>query len=124
MKIRLFKFLFCTALSCWGLVLSWIALSGLFNALFFEPLNFTYTKDNIILEFVLCTLIWSAWFYYFKISIKWIKYNYVEKLPRIIGATLGITCILITGGYGLFIALPSIILMLYIHYNVPYDQQA
>jgi|LLEJ01.1.fsa_nt_gi hypothetical protein len=121
---RIVIFVICTVLSSWGIIASWGAATNLYNALFFEPINFTNTRDNIFLKFFICILFWSAWFYYLKISIKWIKYNSVEKRHRVIGATLGLTSVMVTAGYGFFFAIPSVMLMFYIHFNVPYARPA
>jgi hypothetical protein len=69
-------------------------------------------------------LAWVAWGVYFIINYRWIRFGYVEKNIRVIGASIGTCALLFSHPYGFLLVLPAVFLMLYIHFKAPYANKA
>lgn len=113
MIIRILVVILFTIPSFIGLILSFAMLGKLSSCLSGGPCELDY------LGFLFST----AWYFYFIICYRWIKDCAVAKKTRMLGAFFGGISILVSAGFGLLFTLPSVVLMLYIHFNVPYKKQ-
>lgn len=81
-----------------------------------------FENTKCITGILLVTLIWTAWIFYFLICYQWVRYGYVAKNYRRLGAVFGTLAFILTI-YGFLFVLPAVVLMLYIHFKVPYEKQ-
>ena len=120
---KLTFFIICSLLSLPALILSLGLASDIYNILFstyYQDLVFT---KKVMSKIFFLSLILLAWFLYFKINYHWIKYGVVVRNLRLLGATVGFSCIVLTLGLGFYYALPAVILMFYIHLFTPYPEE-
>lgn len=103
--LRLIIAICCTALSYMGLATAFVGWT------LYKSFNISPTQDPF---FYLFPLLWAAaWVAYFLILLFWIKNGYAPKPLMIIGTTLG-TLSIIPFPLGVILALPAIILMIYV----------
>ncbi len=119
MIYRLLVFLLCTSFSYMGIGFTLGGIEEIISCLMGDFC--TWNKyDNPLLVSLPVILFCTAWLLYFLISYNWIRHKAVSKNLRILGGSIGSISIIITVGMGLLFVLPSVILMLYIHFRVPY----
>lgn len=127
MKIRLITFITFTILSCLPLYMSFEVKPRNLAKIWAEC-EFSVTEDKRCTKLTLLSmsaaLVWSAWVLYFIISYRWVRFGYVGKNIRIIGAVLGSLALFSVPLFGAVYVLPAVLLMLYIHIRVPYNAQA
>jgi hypothetical protein len=119
MIYRIMAVLICTTLSFYGVFLSFGGAVNIFTCIAEGTCKFEYNAKGafvIVSTLILCT----AWLFYFAICYRWIMDLPVRKKTRIIGATLGCICILLTAGVGLFFTFLSVGLMIHIYRTAPY----
>ncbi|MDO4794399.1 MAG: hypothetical protein Q4A28_00440 [Brachymonas sp.] len=97
MKYRLLIAIACTALS-------------------FKAFEATFRHQGLL--FIL------AWTAYFLILYFWIRYDRAPKALMITGSILGTLSVLGSFLVGLLLALPSVLLMLYVHIHSLYTKEA
>ena len=124
MKTRLSIFIICSLLS--GLTISTslevpinqiAMLIGKFGS---SCLDNSWCTERLYVSIIRAILWPTAWGFYFIISYRWVRFGYVGKKIRIAGATVGTCALLASHIFGIFLTLPAIILMLHIHFKVPY----
>ena len=119
MIYRIIAVLACTTLSFLGLLLPFWEAGNIFTCLAERSCNFEYNAKGaftIVSVIIFCI----AWFFYFAICYSWIMGRPVRKKTRILGATFGCICILMTAGIGLFFTYLSVGLMIHIYRTAPY----
>lgn len=121
MKSRIFLIVLCTALSFFGISWTLQGLGEVLDCAFGDECKCSWDNDDNPLFLGISVIVMlAAWACYCLICYKWAMNNYVEKKLRVIGASFGVACILMTAGFGLLFAFPAVALMLYIHFRVPY----
>ena len=126
-KIRLITFISFTILSILPLYMSFEVKPKVLAETYAEcELSNTENKrcDKLALLSISGVLVWSAWTLYFIICYRWVRFGYVGKNIRILGAIVGSLAILSVPLYGAIYVLPAVLLMLYVHFRVPYSVQA
>ncbi|OMH33543.1 hypothetical protein [Motiliproteus sp. MSK22-1] len=128
MKKKLAAFIICTLLSMVPIVLSFGILPRQVASIIaqFGPscAENSWCAERLSSITVFAVLAWSAWGLYFIINYRWIRFGYVEKKIRILGAFVGTCALLSAHLYGVFMVLPAVLLMLYIHFKAPYSAHA
>ena len=116
---RIIAVLACTTLSFYGLFLP---LSEAKEILFCLAEGSCNSENNAKSVFTIVSVIvfCTAWFLYFTICYKWIMKRPINKKIRIVGATFGCSCILMTAGIGLFFTYMSVGLIIHIYRTSPY----
>ena len=122
MNTKLAFFILCTALSFPALNQAWDGVNELYKLLFLDNHQNSVVTTKLALKVIFYTLIMIAWFFYLLINYHWIRYGVIGRKLRLLGATIGFSCIALTLGAGFFYALPAVILMFYIHLYTPYPE--
>jgi len=90
----------------------------------FSSTEISQCYEKLMLLAISDILVWSAWALYFIICYRWVRFGYVSKKIRIIGAIVGTFALLSVPVFGMIYVLPAVFLMLYIHFRVPYNAKA
>ena len=80
--------------------------------------------NKLTISSISSALVWSAWALYFIIGYRWVRFGYVGKNIRILGAIVGSLALMSVPLFGVIYVLPAVLLMLYIHIKSPYGAQA
>ena len=123
MMHRVIVVIFCSGLSCLGLL---VPLAVLWEALTCITIGTCQLEisANTLFFIVTMLLVGAVWLFYFFICIRWINDRAINMKIRVLGVFLCGSCILITAGQTLLVTLPSACLILYIHFTMPYRNQS
>jgi hypothetical protein len=128
MRKRLIIFLVCTLFSGIPILISFdifpSSIARLLSKYGASCFDNAWCAKKLTSTVLLGILVWVAWGFYFIINYRWIRFGYVEKNIRLVGALVGTCALLFSHPYGVLFVLPAVCLMLYIHFKVPYANKA
>ncbi|WP_426357384.1 hypothetical protein ACPUVO_13050 [Pseudocolwellia sp. HL-MZ19] len=123
MMHRVIIVIFCSILSCLGLLIPLGILWEALSCLTVGSCQLEYTTNEFLMT-VTMILLAGLWCFHFYICKYWINDKAINKKVRMLGALLACGCILITAGQILIVTVPNVCLILYIHFTAPYKKES